>query len=286
METRDDILNELRELAPGLAKLPLVNVFSVPQGYFEGFAGSVLRAVNGDTILKGIAQPENAGVPEGYFDTLAGSIMGKIKMQQATAEEEEQTLSPLLESLRHKNVFEVPAGYFDGLAGAVTAKLGEDDKEILPAVLQGLQTKNLFEVPQGYFENLADEITVKVKTAPAKLVKMSWLRVTKYAVAAAFAGAMALGVYKFTQPSQVILGSVYREGVALSKDENKYNAAFENVSDETIVKFLETSGQDVDAALAATAVDEKELPTEDDLLLDDKTLDNFLNDIDDKSLNN
>jgi hypothetical protein len=286
MDTRNDILRELRELQSTLAGNEVVNVFTVPEGYFEGFAGSVMRTINGDSILKTIG----SDVPEGYFDTLASNILSKIKQQNVTEDsgETEESLSPLLESLRHKNVFEVPQGYFEGLTGNINDRLSARDETVqLPAVLQELQHKNVFEVPQGYFNGLATEIMSKLKPAPAKLVNMrSSLRVIKYAVAAVFTGVMALGVYKFVQPKQVELTTIQKEGIALSMDSGKYNSEFEQVTDEAIVKFLETEGHDVDAALVAVAVDEKELPTEDELMLDDKTLDNFLNDIDNKDLNN
>jgi hypothetical protein len=290
MDTRDDILNELRELHSGLANLPLMNVFTVPQGYFDAFADSVMRTINGDAILQTIAQPKKTNVPEGYFDTLADSIMGKIRLQQTVADDADETLSPLLQQLKNKNVFEVPDGYFDGLAGNITAQMdankGNEELEPLPVILQGLQSKNVFEVPDGYFDGLATTITGKLKPSPAKVVKLGGLRVVKYAVAAAFIGTMALGIYKYAQPTQPVLDSVQQQGIALSKDDNQYNTAFDQVSDEAIVKFLENNGQDVDAVLAAAAVDEKDLPTEDELLLDDNTLDNFLNDIDDKNLTN
>jgi hypothetical protein len=290
MNTRNDILRELQELQSTLAGREVVNVFTVPEGYFEGLSDIVMRTINGENILKTITQADGTDVPEGYFDTLAGNILSKIKQQSAAADngETEESLSPLLESLRLKNVFEVPEGYFEGFTGKINEKLlGGDELAALPALLQELQHKNIFEVPQGYFDGLVTEIMSKLKPAPSKLVRMrSGLRVAKYAVAAAFAGVMALSVYKFVQPKQVELTTIQKEGIALSKDAGKYDSEFEQVTDEAIVKFLETEGHDVDAALVAVAVDEKELPTEDELMLDDKTLDNFLNDIDNKDLNN
>jgi hypothetical protein len=290
MNTRNEILKELQELNSPLAGLEPVNVFTVPQGYFDNFGSSVLRAINGGGILKSITQPGPADVPEGYFDTLAGSIMDKIK-QQAAQNEEEPALSPLLQSLKHKNVFEVPQGYFEGLAANISANLPAKDSDELPAVLQGLKHKNVFEVPQGYFNGFAATVMARLEPQGAKVVTMrKRFSVVKYAVAAALVGVMALGVYKIAGTGGtgegIKLSEVHENGIALSKDEAKYNTAFDQVSDEAIVQFLETNGQDVDAALAAVAVDEKELPAEDELILDEKTLDNFLNNIDDKDLNN
>lgn len=276
-------MRELQELQSTLTGRQVVNVFTVPDGYFDSFSGSVMHGITGDSIIKTVIQPAGSNVPEGYFDSLADSILSKIKQQ--TAAEADEPLSPLLEGLRHNNVFKVPPGYFEALGGNIAARLTTGDE--LPALLQDLKHKQVFEVPQGYFDSLSTQIISKLKPAPAKLVNMrSSLRIIKYAVAAVFTGVMALSIYKYTQPQQAQLSAVHEAGMILSKDEVKYNSEFEKVSDETIVKFLETEGQDVDAALAAMSVDEKELPTEDELMLDDKTLDDFLNNINNKDLNN
>jgi hypothetical protein len=216
--------------------------------------------------------------------------MDKIKKQETAPDDEDPAVSPLLQGLKHKNVFEVPEGYFNGLADNIAGSLYTREADILPTILHGLQHKNVFEVPVGYFEGLSTSVITKLQSQGARVVTMRQrlFGVAKYAVAAAFVGVMALGAYKIIAggSGNGSLSNVQKEGIALSMDESKFNSAFEQVSDDAIVKFLETGGQDVDAALVAAAVDEKELPTEDELMLDDKTLDNFLNDIDNKDLNN
>lgn len=280
MDTRTDIINELQQLQSPLASQVPVNVFTVPVGYFEGLPAAILRAVQGDSILQTLQPPANADVPEGYFDSLASNILNKIKAQSG----EDAPLSPLLESLRKTNVFTVPQGYFDNFDQTITNALSNDNETLSPT-LEVLRQQQVFEVPQGYFESLADAVMAKVQQPKGRVIGFS--RIIKFAAAAVVVGAMALGVYKFTGADSgsgavgsdipLALNNIQKEGIALSKDEAKYNAEFEKVSGDAIVEFLTANGDDVETALAAAAVNESELPSADDLMLDEKALEDFLN---------
>ena len=48
METRTDILNELKLLSPTIAALEKVNVFTVPGGYFEYLGADILMGIEND----------------------------------------------------------------------------------------------------------------------------------------------------------------------------------------------------------------------------------------------
>lgn len=282
MNTRIDIINELAQLQSPLANQQPVNVFTVPQGYFEGLAASVMRAVQGDNILQTLQPPANADVPEGYFDNLAGNILNKIKAQENEAE----TLSPLLESLRKTNVFTVPQGYFEGLSEGILAGQSDMDPALSPA-LEGLRRQPVFTVPQGYFETLPDQITGKLSQPKGKLVGFVRSRFVKYAAAAVVTGVMALGVYQFTQKGTAsglertgtlaALTDVQKKGIELSKNETLYNQEMEQLSDEAIAQFLTANGDDLETAVAAAGVNESDLPNETDLMLDDAALEEFLN---------
>jgi hypothetical protein len=83
MATDNSIQRELREMAPGLAGLPPVNPFSLP---------------------------------EGYFDSLPQLVMIRIKTEQADSVEEEiMILAPSLSGLNKKPTFSMPEGYFEQL---------------------------------------------------------------------------------------------------------------------------------------------------------------------------
>lgn len=243
MENRNEILNELKEISPLLAGLEKENLYTVPEGYFEGVAGNLLQVVQDENagLLKHISRQQQGAVPEGYFDNLAAGILEKIKAQQ-----EEY---PVLAGISKENVYTVPAGYFDGLGSTILSKVQE---------------------PQG------------------KLVQMggkgnSWF---KYAAAAVFTGMIALGVYKFTGSSNsTSLDAVTKEGLSIAK-QHTFEAEFSRVTDEDIIKYLQTNGADVDAAVVANVMDEKELPAKEDYLTDDKALDKYLDNIDLTDLKN
>lgn len=248
METRIDILNELKELSPLIAGLEKVNIFTVPVGYFDSVSGDIIASL----------QEEN---------------------------------SSLINSVSGQPTFDVPSGYFDGLADTVLAKIkaGQNELRELSPMLYSIQNENVFEVPSGYFESLPAAILAKLAPQQAKVVTMRKRSFSfmKYAVAAAFTGVMALGVFKFTGSTKetVVVDPAVAEGTRIA-NENRFDEELAKVTDADIVKYLEANSSNVDAALVANTVDEKELPSPEDYLTDDKALDKYLNSINVNDVNN
>ena len=241
MKSANDILDELRELSPVLAGLEKVNVFTVPAGYFDLLSEDILAGVrNEENTGNKISSVSITDVPHGYFDSLAETIMGKIKAGQVeTASDETRALSPMLYSIQNENVFAVPAGYFEELSNAVISRL----------------------TPQQ-----AKVVVMKRRTATF----------FKYAAAAAFTGVMALGVFKFTgTSSKAELPDYVMAGLKIENIDKELS----KISDDEIVKYLEAEGSDVKAALVANSVDENELPSQEEYLMDEKALDKYLNNI-------
>jgi hypothetical protein len=239
MENSIDILNELRELSPTIAAIEKVNVFRVPQGYFEHLAADILMGIETENGSANTTSPVD-DVPAGYFDNLAGSILAKIKTQETEdAATEIRALSPMLYSIQNEHVFEVPQGYFEGLSETV------------------LNTVN----PQVKVVSMKRRTTVFFK----------------YAVAAAFTGVMALGVFKFTGNTneKIELPEYVTAGLKVQDVDQE----LAKISDADIVKFLEANGTDVKTAMVAGSIDENELPSQEDYLLDEKALDKYLNTI-------
>ncbi len=239
MENNNNILNELQELSPTMAAIKKVNVFTVPDGYFEHLSAGILMGIkleNGIDI--GAIDSSTAGVPVGYFDSLAGSILTKIKDQESEdAATELKALSPMLYSIQNENVFEVP---------------------------------------QGYFENLSEDVLSKVKPEPKVVTMPSRSRTFfKYAVAAAITGVMALGVFKFTANEKMELPNYVKFGLQV----NDVDQELAKISDTEILKYLEAGGTDVKASFVANSTDNNELPSQEDYLLDEEALDKYLNSI-------
>lgn len=253
MESRIDILNELRELSPLLAGMEKTNVFSVPEGYFESLSADIQASLAEEAgiVFETDSRIPKGSVPQGYFENLAGTILNRVKQVEAvSAGDELRGLSPMLYSIQGAETFKVPAGYFESLSGSILSKIA----------------------PQS-----AKVVTLRSRT----------MSIFKYAVAAAFTGVMALGVFKFTgdSSSRTVLDPVVLQGTQIAK-ENRFEEELAKVSDADIVKYLESSGSEVDAALVANSVDANELPSQEDYLNDEKALDNYLNNINPKELNN
>ena len=238
MENKTDILNELKKLSPVIAVMEKVNVFTVPEGYFEYLGADILMGI--EVELNSSTAIPVGEVPARYFDTVPEAILAKIKAQE--------------------------------LADSVS-----EIKE-LSAVLHGIQRKNIFEVPAGYFENLNTDILQKINTQPKVVSMQSRTRTFfKYAVAAAFTGVMALGVFKFTGDSTK--GIELPEYVTAGLQVDDVDQGLAEISDAEIVKYLEAGGTDVKAAFVANSIDKNELPAQEDYLLDDQALDKYLNSI-------
>ena len=94
---------------------------------------------------------------------------------------------------------------------------------------------------------------------------------------------MALGVFKFSDTTnRAVLPDYVTAGLQFENVDQE----LASISDAEIVKFLEETGTDVKAAIVANSTDENELPSQEDYLLDDQTLDKYLNSINVDELKN
>jgi hypothetical protein len=268
-------------------------VFTVPNGYFERLAEDILTGIHEEEnnfLTPVINHSVTQKVPNGYFESLADTILNKIKSEES-AGAELKAISPALYSIPNKNVFTVPQGYFESLQDNILNKINQEEtaatelKDLSPA-LYSIQNKNVYTVPGNYFETLSVKILDIVKPQQAKVVTMHKRTavIFKYAAAAVFTGLLALGVFKFTG-DKIEIDTVIAEGNQIARD-NKFDDELAKVTDTDIVKYLEDNGSDADIALVANTIDENELPSEEDYLMDDKALDKYLDNIDVNDLKN
>lgn len=229
-------------------------------------------------LLAGMEKVNVFTVPAGYFEEMADNMIALVKQEE----------NSLLLAQKKQPLMDVPAGYFDSLADTILSKIkAQDNNEEYP-LLNSISKTNVYTVPQGYFETVSAEILTKVNQPQAKVVGMGsrtgWF---KYAAAAVFTGIIAFGAFKFTS-SSTKLDAATKEGIEIAK-QNRFDAELEKVADEDIIKYLQAEGSDVETALVAlvaTTIDEKELPSQEDYLLDEKALDNFLENVDLKDFKN
>lgn len=289
MKKGDEILNELQSISPLIAAIGKVNVFSVPDGYFDNISDTVIMTLNEDFSVDSIPNfpTSTDDIPVGYFDNLSDSILDKIKKQEAGE------LPAIFSTIKKDQLFQVPGNYFETLTNSILNKIKSiPEEETLPAVLNNLKAVQPFIVPENYFSDLAENILNKIKQqSGAKVITMpKRFAIFKYAAAAVITGAVALGIYKYSnQPlvnstdavASVNLDPSIEKG--RSMDDKKFNETLSNLSADDIVNYLQRNGNEADIAVLSSNVEATSLPNEEDYLLDEKTLDNFLKDLDTKT---
>ena len=296
----DNIQDELQALSPLLAGIKDVNVYTTPAGYFNQLSISVIDSISdrGNININTISN-SSLSVPNGYFDHLAKNIIQKIKKQQPeTGNEAGKGVSVLLDNLSKKNIFEIPVNYFDSIGADVLSKINatENDTDELRQIaplLYFCNKENLAEIPAGYFDNLSAIILKKIADkTPVKVVSMlGRFSFVKYAVAAIFIGAISMVVFKYyNKPANTsileyaALDSSVEKGKAMN--DAKFNETLNSLSEEDIANYLQKTGTEADVALLSSSVDENTVPSQEEYLLNDKTLENFIIVVEARQFNN
>lgn len=247
--SNNDILNELKELSPLLAGMEKVNVFTIPDGYFDSISATVLLVVREEEhTLPALSGHSTFDIPAGYFESLAGNILTKIKDGELTHRQELRALSPMLYSIQNENVYKVPDGYFDGVAIAILQQVQPQEAKLTPL----RKRSNIF----------------------------------KYAIAASVVGIMALGVYKIETNSGTAgnNNSLYASlDPSIQKGKNmgvaQFNAGLDSLSTKDIASYLDKHNDETDIASLTSGLDANSLPNPDDYIADDKTLDNYVQEL-------
>ena len=231
----------------------------------------------------GSYSPQNLyTVPNGYFEGLPTQILNRIKALEANdAKEELEYLSPLLSTVSKKTPYSVPAGFFQGLGNNIVQQISEptnhlqkksfgqtseEEIESLSPLLSSLKNKNPYSVPAGYFETL----DTKVDKKEAKVISITKRRWYRFAVAAAVIGIVVIGGLLFMNQGQPDVNKNPRAWV--NKNVNK------KVSQEKIDEFVKlaedesiNTTEDSDASKQAEI---KELMKD----VPEKEIEDFLND--------
>lgn len=160
--------------------------------------------------LAGKAARNPYSVPEGYFDGLAGEVIRRIRaMEAADANEELRHLSPVLSALSKNMPYQLPEGYFDTLSSSLTNALlhgdkdPEDELEAVAPLLGRLKKEMPFSTPAGYF---TEEIRIpaEVRQPEPKVVALGVRNWFRYAAAAVITGVVALSVLQFSGSSNTV----------------------------------------------------------------------------------
>lgn len=280
MENINHILQEQEEIGSAIfALIDNRNVFTVPEGYFDELALKVLGKIGNidETVPENYFEElptqvlgklvESPSVPEGYFDSLAIEVLGKINK----VEDEE----------------EIPAGYFEGLSDRILQKIKLDEKEInvleemetLSPAIAKIGNQHPFTVPAGYFENNIQSINEKLAVKPlAPIVQMGSARkVLRYAVAAVVTALLGLGIYNVTfKEDNATMNTVVLAQAEKIIETNSIDEVFNSLTEADITDYMTSKGSNINAALVASTINDADLPTPVDYLLDENALNDFL----------
>jgi hypothetical protein len=307
MKVSPEILKELMTISPLLANLDKVNVFRIPEGYFDdlNLRISSFVSVNRNEELKAPNKSNLQEVPPGYFENLSDSILAKVKaVYPESAKEEIRLVSPMLYYLKDESIYTVPNGYFDSLSKSILSRLAASDSENveeeirkLSPVLFNLRNKNVFSVPYGYFEFLSENLKKVMEAPEAKVISIKkWRTVWKYATAAIITGIIAVFSFQFftnwntkDKNSENAAYATLPDYVKASlqyKNEDDLNAGLVQLNNTEIVKYLEKNGNVMDNELLTNNTDLSEMPSQEDYLNDSDALNNYLEKINGEKVKN
>ncbi|HEV7332488.1 MAG TPA: hypothetical protein VGN63_15730 [Flavisolibacter sp.] len=197
---------------------------------------------NLDSGLPAPNSPNPFSVPEGYFDGLAASILAKVKGQESSAAVELQELSSLLAGISRQMPYAVPQGYFEQNLSALPSLAGEERSVVLEAIGKDLP----YSVPKGYFERLPDQIMANLVRPKAKVVPFFSRTWARAAVAAAVVGAVLFGGYQLlNQPDgEASIATTYptadtSDNLVARNENTSVLQVIKNASTEEIDAFIQ-----------------------------------------------
>lgn len=119
MKPNNNILKELQEIAPNLARLDRVNFYQVEEGYFEDSQLRIAELIESPvtqtevlhTVLSSINKKELYPAPaSAYFESFSENLLAKVHAQEV--EEELAYALPVLQNVPKKQFYKMPVAYF------------------------------------------------------------------------------------------------------------------------------------------------------------------------------
>jgi hypothetical protein len=142
-----------------------------------------------DSSLPASPDSLSFSVPDGYFEGLAASVMARIKSSESTAAEEIAQISPLLAGISRTMPFTVPDHYFTENLESLSAVVGaEPVSELLSPAGKSMP----FSLPEGYFDGLGTQVLDRVERPRAKVISMGSHKWMRWAAAAMIAGVVTI----------------------------------------------------------------------------------------------
>jgi len=294
MIPRQDIQEELRQLAPDLARLAPGTPYEVPAGYFEQLSGQVMQRIRAEAagnpkeeaavyapVFHTLHNHSPYKLPAGYFEQLAGQVMQRIRAEAAGNPKEEAAIyAPVFHTLHNHSPYKVPAGYFEKFAEWMLVRIKaeevasvQEETSLISPLLGKIQKSTPYSVPAGYFDQ-APEIPEELPST-AKLVRFPALRVFRYAAAAAIIAVILSVGYFFLNDSTGAGKPLARQTDSTAEQQVIQNIG--TISDTEIAGFIDGYPAQPLAELAAAPA---EINSEDISLIladvSDQELENYV----------
>jgi hypothetical protein len=262
MDVKNDILEELRLLSAVVAAISRKTPYEVPGGYFLDLPARVLQEVGGRYMRDQMEhKPLTFSVPEGYFEGFAQQVLNRLKTGGSSlgvaAEAGEDPLSSILAEIGRRTPYRVPEGYFEAHTPLLTIARGNNPYTIPADYFEGqapllaIARNNPYTIPAGYFDERATASRIAaiveqgaVVAGSAKVIdidvrgdvrrggrRMNWL---KYSAAAVVAGLiLTVGFLR-----------IHTSGHSSGKQSTPIDIAktMSTVSDQELQNFLTVQG--------------------------------------------
>jgi len=204
VNNKNEILNELKTLAPSLAGIAKQNCFTIPKNYFlQGMPKvsavadileeqatkiqndfmylDLMSEILADNFAD-IANVEVFKVPKNYFETLTENVVAYKKAKLAIEPNVEGAVA--LDASFQTNKYAVPENYFDELSQNILAKVIVADVSAFEKAVETQLNETVFTLPNNYFDKLPQSILNKIKT-PEKSAKIIFLQKVRNVLAIA-----------------------------------------------------------------------------------------------------
>jgi len=199
VNSKNEILNEIKTLAPTLVGITKQNCFAIPENYFsQGMpkASAVSNILDGEASTEKkesdlmyldlmseiladnfshLKEVQVFKTPNDYFGNLTEDVVTfKNSLLAAETLGEPETLDKEFQA----NKYIVPENYFNNLSNNIISQIKQEE------ALGKFLNKTTFIVPENYFENLPQNILDKIKT-PVKKGRVITLKTVRNVLAVA-----------------------------------------------------------------------------------------------------
>lgn len=190
MNNKNDILNELKTLAPTLAGVEKINCFKIPGNYFSHKMPKVSAVSNildeqvahtskdfvyldlmSEILADSFSHLKEAKVfkvPNDYFENLTEDV---VDYKNAALAIDDIENSIAFDETFQVNNYAVPQNYFNNLSQNILNKINDERNAHLSDELVSQLNDTAFSLPENYFEHLSQSILNKIKQ-PEKSTKI------------------------------------------------------------------------------------------------------------------